>query len=195
MRKSTARSSKLPLPKSATPLASISDAAERVLALIFATRSAKVAVISTVATGDNARMSKLSAKTLPGAAVPFKPNVPWRAVIARLAMPSDANCAVSTPSHLRQSPRPLKLAFIGTWRPASPANRPLAGASNCTSISKRLSSGTASSFKTMRSPPKLPAVASMIARLSAICRLPDKEATCASPVMAFAKTMRSTCSL
>ena len=194
IRNSTARSSKLPLPKSTTPSASTATAAERMLPVIFATRLSKLVARSNIATGDSARISKLSAKTLAGAAVPFIVNVPSRAVSARSATSSDANCAVNAPSHFRQLPRPVKLAFIGTSRPSSPATKPFAGASSFRSTSKRLSSGTASSFKTMRSPRMLPAAASIIARLSAIFTLPDNEATCASPVMALAKKMRSTCS-
>ena len=190
---SSLRSLKTPSPKLTIPSASISTAAERTVPLSCATRSAKVAAMSTVAMGDSARMSKLSAIILAGAAVPLTANVPSRAVSAISAMFSDAICAVSLPSHLRQSPRPLKLAFIGTSRPIRPATKPFAGASSLRSTSKRLSSGTASSFKRMRSPPSLPALASIIARRSAMRSLPDKEAMCAAPVTALAKTMRSTC--
>ena len=192
-RNSSARSSKLPSPRSAMPSASTSTAADRTVPLIFAIRSAKVAAMSTDVTGDKARMSKPSAINFAGAAVPSTVKVPSRADSLRSATSSDAICAVSAPSHLRQLPRPDRFTLIGCSRRNSPATKPFAGASSFKSTSKRLSSGTASSFKTIRSPRMLPAVVLITARLSAICTLPDSDAICSSPVMLLAKTMRSTC--
>ena len=110
MRKSSARSLKLPSPRSMNPSASTSTAAERTEPFIFATRSAKVAAMSKLATGDKARLSKPSAIILAGAAVPLTVKVPSRAVSARSAISSDAIRAVRAPSHLRQLPRPFRLA-------------------------------------------------------------------------------------
>ena len=188
---SSARSSNSPLAISTTPSAVTLSAAEATLPSISARRSAKVAARSIIVLGAKASLIMPFASTNEGCTLPFAVNRPARAVSATSASASAPASAFNTPSQRSQLPLPSSDIANAVALPAIPAINPSTGAVTCNATSKRLASGTASSFSTSRSPSIVPPVAVTIARRSAIFILPSKLATCRRPATASAKTIRS----